>query len=117
MNRNVRLIVYPVKDITAAKKLFGKFLDTEPYVDGPYYVGYKVGDLEIGLDPNGQSQGVDSPIAYADVGDIKESLRTLVDAGATLMQDIRDVGGGLLVASVKDTDGNILGLRQQVLPQ
>jgi len=27
-------------------------------------------------------------------------------------QDVKDVGKGLLVASVKDKDGNILGFRQ-----
>jgi hypothetical protein len=29
-----------------------------------------------------------------------------------LDQDARDVGGGLLIARVKDADGNTVGLRQ-----
>lgn len=111
--KDIKLIVYPVRDITAAKQLFSKYLGVDPYVDGPYYVGFKTGDLEIGLDPNGHSNGVNSAIVYSDVGDVKESLKTLTDAGATIFQNVRDVGGGLLVASVKDGDGNILGLRQQ----
>jgi hypothetical protein len=36
----------------------------------------------------------------------------LVEAGAEVMQDPVDVGSGLLVARVKDADGNFLGLRQ-----
>ena len=36
-----QLVVYPVKDIEKAKQLFTKLLGTEPYVDSPYYVGYR----------------------------------------------------------------------------
>ena len=81
----------------------------EPYVNGPYYVGYKVGDIEIGLDPNAQNAG---PVTYIDIADIKSSLQEIIALGATLQQDIKDVGRGLLVASVRDKDGNILGFRQ-----
>ena len=107
MTQNIKLIVYPVKDLEGAKTLYGKFLGVEPYVDGPYYVGYKINDLEVGLDPNGQEV-----VGYIDVADIKSYLQTLVDAGATTHQDIKDVGGGMLIAQVKDKNGNILGLRQ-----
>jgi hypothetical protein len=48
MNK-VSLIVYPAKELEGTKKIFSKFLGVEPYVDGPYYVGYKEGDMEIGL--------------------------------------------------------------------
>jgi predicted enzyme related to lactoylglutathione lyase len=105
----VSLIVYPAKELASTKKLFSKFLGGEPYVDGPYYVGYKVGDMEIGLDPNAQTAG---PVTYIDVADIKSSLQEIVELGATLQQDVKDVARGLLVASVKDKDGNILGFRQ-----
>jgi len=107
MAQNIKLIVYPAKDLAGAKALFGKFLGVEPYVDGPYYVGHKLGDLEVGLDPNGQTV-----VAYIDVADIKATLQTLLEAGATTHQDINNVGGGLLIAQVKDANGNILGLRQ-----
>jgi predicted enzyme related to lactoylglutathione lyase len=108
----IRLIVYSVKDLTAAKKVFGTFLGAEPYVDGAYYVGYRVGELEIGLDPNAQAQGFSAPIGYVDTADIQSSLKALVEAGAEVVQDVMDVGGGLLVARLKDADGNFLGLRQ-----
>ena len=55
---NVKLIVYPVKDLARAKAQFRKLLSVEPYVDGPYYVGFRVGDQEIGLDPNGHKDGM-----------------------------------------------------------
>ena len=107
MAENITLLVYPTKDLNAGKAFFNTFLGTEPYVSSDYYVGYKVGDLEVGLDPNGQAV-----IAYIDVDDIKASLQTFLDAGASTFKDVTDVGGGLLVAQVKDTNGNVLGLRQ-----
>jgi len=108
----IKLIVYSVKDLTAAKKIFGAFLGTEPYVDGDYYVGYRVGELEIGLDPNAQAQGFAAPIGYVDTADIQNSLKALVEAGAEVVQDVMEVAPGLLVARLKDADGNFLGLRQ-----
>jgi predicted enzyme related to lactoylglutathione lyase len=107
MTNNIKLIVYPAKDLEKSKSLYSKFLGVESYVDGPYYVGYKLDNLEVGLDPNGQAV-----ICYIDVNDIKSSLQTLVDAGAVIQQDIKDVGGGLLIAQIKDANDNILGLRQ-----
>ena len=62
MAQNIKLIVYPVKDIEKAKAFYGKFLDVGPYVEGSYYVGYRVGDQEVGLDPNSKV----GPIAYTD---------------------------------------------------
>jgi predicted enzyme related to lactoylglutathione lyase len=109
MNGRRSLLVYPVKDMAKAKALFGALLGVDPYVDGPYYVGFRTGDLEIGLDPNGRSAG---PIAYWDVTDIKASQQQLVNAGGEVDQDVHDVGRGLLITTVKDADGNTVGLRQ-----
>ena len=109
MAQNIKLIVYPVKDIEKAKAFYGKFLDSEPYVASPYYVGYKVGNLEVGLDPNSKV----GPIAYTDVKDIITSLQAMIEVGAEVVQDVKEVGGGLLIAQVKDVDGNVVGLRQQ----
>ena len=109
MAQNIKIIVYPVKDIEKAKAFYGKFLDVEPYVEGSYYVGYRVGDQEVGLDPNSTV----GPIAYTDVKDIKSSLQAMIEVGAEVVQDVKDVGGGMLIAQVMDTDGNVVGLRQQ----
>jgi predicted enzyme related to lactoylglutathione lyase len=109
MVSNIKLLVYPVKDIEKAKAFYGMFLEVEPYVEGPYYVGYRVGDQEVGLDPNSKI----GPIAYTDVKDIKNSLQSMVKVGAKVVQDVKEVGGGLLIAQVKDVDGNVVGLRQQ----
>lgn len=108
----VTTIIYPVKDLTAAKKVFGQLLGVPPYADQPYYVGFRVGDQEIGLDPNGHARGMTGPVPYWDVTDIKATLARLVDAGAQVHQDVTHVGGGRLIAVVKDGDGNLIGLIQ-----
>ena len=109
MNQGIRTVVYPVSDLARAKAIFHKLLDIEPYADQPYYVGFKVGDQDIGLDPNGHKAGM---TVYYHVDDIKQSLQSLLDAGSKILQEIKDVGDGRLIASVKDPDGNIIGLIQ-----
>ena len=44
--------------------------------------------------------------------DIEAKLAEVTTAGATLKDPVRDVGGGRLVASFTDPDGNVLGLVQ-----
>ena len=112
MDQRIRLFVYPVKDMVRAKTLYRTLSGTEPYADEPYYVGFRVGDQEIGLDPNGHNEGMTGPVGYWYVSDIKQSLQSLLDAGALARQEVRDVGGGRLMAWVKDADGNIIGLVQ-----
>ena len=109
MNQGVKTVIYPVSDIAQAKALFRALLGVEPYADEVYYVGFKVEGQDIGLDPNGHREGV---TAYHHVEDVRKTLQLLLDAGAELQQDVKDVGGGTLIASVKDADGNIIGLRQ-----
>ena len=109
MNKGVKTIIYPVKDVNQAKTMFHKLLEVEPYADQPYYVGFKIGDQDIGLVPNSPEGGM---TAFYHVDDIKNSLQILLDAGAEIIQDIKNVGGGRLIASVKDTDNNIIGLVQ-----
>ena len=112
MNQGVKTILYPVKDMARAKKLFRNLLGVEPYADQPYYVGFKIGDQDIGLVPSSSAQGQAGMTAFYDVDSIKQTLQLLLDAGAKMQQDIKDVGGGRLIAGVTDPDGNIIGPRQ-----
>lgn len=109
MANNINVLVFPVKDLDQAKTFYGAFLGTQPYADAAYYVGYKVGDLEVGLVPS----ATDSIIAYTDVDDIRAALKAMTDAGAEVVQEPKDVAAGLLVAQVKDASGNVVGFRQQ----
>lgn len=113
MSSGISVVIYPVRDIAQAKALYSTLLGIEPYMDAAYYVGFRIGGHEIGLDPQGHKKGLTGPIAYFLVNDIQASLRSLLEAGAQTLQEVQDVGGGRLIASVKDADGNITGLMQE----
>lgn len=111
MSHHPSLLLFPAKDFAKSKALYRALLGVEPYVDSPYYVGFRVDGIEIGLAPIG-AKGSSGPVAYWDVPDIKASIQSLVDAGAQKHEEPRDVGGGMLVGSVKDAEGNVIGFRQ-----
>jgi predicted enzyme related to lactoylglutathione lyase len=94
MNQGMKTIIYPITDINRAKQLYIALLGTEPYVDGAYYVGFRVGEQQIGLDPHGHKEGM---TGYFHVSDIHRKLQEMVDAGAQILQEIKDVGGGGLI--------------------
>ena len=112
MTSGIKTIIYPVKDLDRAKALFGTLLGVKPDADAPYYVGYTIENQHIGLDPNGHAQGMTGPLGFWHVDDIKASLEALLAAGAETRQEIKNVGGGRLIASVTDPDGNVIGLLQ-----
>lgn len=112
MTSGIRTIIYPVTDLPRAKTLYGNLLGAAPYVVEPYDVGFRVGDQEVGLDPHGHAHGMTGALGYWHVDDIRKSLALLLDSGAATRQAITDVGGGKLVASVNDADGNVIGLLQ-----
>jgi predicted enzyme related to lactoylglutathione lyase len=107
----IKTVIFPVKDLEVAKALF-RALMGEPQHDSPYYVGYDIEGQNIGLTPSGDRSGVAGPVCYWQVDDIRTSLQALLDAGAQPVQDVRNVGGGRLIASVKDAEGNEIGLTQ-----
>jgi len=51
-------------------------------------------------------------VAYWHVADIEAKLAEVTAAGAIVKEPAHDVGGGRLVATVTDPDGNVLGLLQ-----
>jgi predicted enzyme related to lactoylglutathione lyase len=112
MTEGVKTIIYPVRDLDRAKALFTELLGAKPDADQPYYVGWNIAGQDVGLDPNGHRTGMTGPTPFWHVDDLKGTLQALVDAGAELVQDVRDVGGGKLIATVKDSDGNMIGLLQ-----
>ena len=111
-NQGLKTMLYSVSDLEAAKKVFTALLGVPPTADSPYYVGYDVGDQHIGFTPGDGPHGTGSSVAYWHVSDIEAKLAEVTAAGATPKDATRDVGGGRLVATVTDPDGNVLGLLQ-----
>jgi predicted enzyme related to lactoylglutathione lyase len=108
----IKTVLHPVSDLAAAKAVYTALLGTPPQADESYYVGYEAAGQHIGLVPNAGQQGMTSPVAYWHVPDIEAKLAEVTAAGATVKQPARDVGGGRLVATFTDPDGNVLGLLQ-----
>ena len=108
----IKTVLHPVTDLEKAKAVYAALLGMQPQADSAYYVGFEAEGQQIGLVPNGGPQGMTSPVAYWHVEDIEAKLAEVTAAGATLKESPRDVGGGRLVATFTDTDGNVLGLIQ-----
>jgi predicted enzyme related to lactoylglutathione lyase len=108
----ITIVLHPVSDLEKAKAVYTALLGVPPQADSSYYVGYEAAGQHIGLVPGGGPQGMTSPVAYWHVPDIDAKLAEVTAAGATLKEPVRDVGGGRLVATFTDPDGNVLGLVQ-----
>jgi len=110
--QGIKTVLVPVSDLATAKAVYTALLGIPPQTDGSYYVGFDAAGQHIGLLPGGGPQGMTSPVPYWHVPDIEAKLAEMTAAGATVKEPVRHVGGGRLVASVTDADGNVLGLLQ-----
>ncbi len=110
--QGIKTVLHPVSDLAAAKAVYTALLGVPPMADAPYYVGYEAEGQHIGLVPSGGSQGMTSPVTYWHVPDIEAKLAEVTAAGAAVKEPAHDVGGGRLVATFTDPDGNVLGLLQ-----
>jgi predicted enzyme related to lactoylglutathione lyase len=108
----IKTVLHPVSDLAAAKAVYTALLGVPPTTDEAYYVGYEAAGQHIGLVPGGGPQGMTSPIAYWHVPDIEAKLAEVSAAGAIVKEPAHDVGGGRLVATFTDPDGNVLGVLQ-----
>jgi predicted enzyme related to lactoylglutathione lyase len=111
--QGIKTVLHPVSDLAKAKAMYTALLGVPPQTDSPYYVGFEAEGQQVGLVPRtGGPQGMTSPVAFWHVRDIKTKLAEVVAAGATVKESAHDVGGGRLVATFTDLDGNVLGLIQ-----
>jgi predicted enzyme related to lactoylglutathione lyase len=110
--QGIKTMLHPVSDLAAAKAVYAALLGIQPQTDDPHYVGFEAEGQHIGLVPGGGPQGMTSPVAYWHVPDIEAKLAEVTTAGAAVKEPPRDVGGGRLVATITDPDGNVLGLLQ-----
>lgn len=110
--QGAKTLLHPVSDLAKAKQIYAALLGVQPSADSSYYVGFDAEGQHIGLVPNGGPQGMTSPVAYWHVADIEAKLAEVTAAGASVKESAHDVGGGRLVATFTDSDGNVLGLIQ-----
>jgi predicted enzyme related to lactoylglutathione lyase len=108
--QGIKTVLHPVSDLAKAKPVYTAVLGMRPQTDESYYVGFDVAGQHIGLVPRGGPQDMTSPVAYWHVADIEAKLAEVSAAGGTVREPAHDVGGGRVVATVTDPDGNVLGL-------
>lgn len=110
--KGLRTTIYKVDNIEKGKKWYAEAFGIEPYFDEPFYVGFNIGGFELGL----QSGGIDSlskqpnVVSYWGVDNIKEAYERLLNLGATEHEEPKNVGGELMVATVKDPWNNAIGI-------
>src|SRR5580698_6170923 len=108
----IKTVLAPVSDLAKAKAVYAALLGVSPSADADYYVGFDAEGQHIGLVPGGGPQGMTSPVSFWQVADIEAKLAEVTAAGATVKEPAHNVGGGRLVATFTDLDGNVLGLLQ-----
>ena len=105
----LRTAIYPAPDLARAKAWYMQVLEQAPYFDEPFYVGFEVGGFELGLLP-GATPATTGPQALWGVADATAAYTRLLALGATALEAVHDVGGGIKVAAVTDPFGNRLGI-------
>jgi len=112
MFQTLRTVIVHVPDLAAAKAWYAKATGTAPYFDAPFYVGFDLGGTELGLDPDPAAgtagQGGTTP--YWRVRNVDEARTHLLSIGGVVLSDVREVGGGIRVATVRDPFGNVVGI-------
>ena len=107
----LRTTIYTVKDLEAAKDWYSKAFGFKPYFNEPFYVGFDIAGFELGLLPEERPvKKGENVLAYCGVEDIEKSYKNLIDIGATEVEQPTNVGGVIMVASVKDPWDNIIGI-------
>jgi len=106
--RGLRTVIYPTTDLAVTKAWWAHYLGFEPYFDEPFYVGFDVAGYELGLVPTDESDA--SPTTYWGVDDVPKAVADAEANGATLLEAPQDVGDGIIVASVENPSGHVVGL-------
>jgi len=107
----LRTTIYKVSDLIVAKQWYANAFEIKPYFDEPFYIGFNIGGFELGLlpDKNNTVKG-ENVLTYWGVDDIRKVYEKLIQLGATSHEKPTNVGGELMVATVKDPWNNIIGI-------
>ena len=109
----LRTTIYKVTEVDAAKEWYTKTFETPPYFDEPFYVGFDIAGYELGLQPEEETEATNKTAnveTYWGVADVVTEFDRFISLGATAHEEPQEVGGGIIVATVKDPWGNVLGL-------
>ena len=110
----LRTAIYFVTDIPKATEWYAAILGIQPYFNEAYYVGFNVGGYELGLHPADKKAEITgkSIEIYWGVDDVETAYNNLLAADAAAFDKPANVGGDIIVATVKDPWGNVFGIIQ-----
>lgn len=103
----LRTVIFPSPDLAAATAWWSGLLGEGPYFDEPFYVGFHVGDHELGLVPDAPVE--DGAHVYLGVESVPDAVDEAVSHGATVHSPPSDVGGGIITALVRTPQGALVG--------
>ncbi len=108
----LRTTIYKVDDLAKAKEWFASAFQVEPYFDEPFYVGFNMAGYELGLleEHIPAAEKTANVLSYWGVDDIEKAVEKFIEMGATEDTKPANVGGDIVVATVKDPWGNVIGL-------
>lgn len=108
----LRTTIYKVPDLVQAKEWYSKAFRITPYFDESFYIGFNVGGFELGLLPESEeaTEKSDNVLSYWGVENIEKEFKHLLDLGASEHEKPTNVGGELMVATVKDPWQNVIGI-------
>lgn len=104
----LRTVIYPARDLEAAKAWWTQTLGIAPYFDQPFYVGYSVAGYELGLLPD--ADPADGALTYWAVDDVAAAVGEALAAGVSDHTPPSEVGDGIITATVRTPHGAVLGL-------
>lgn len=105
----LRTAIYKVNNIKEAKEWYSKVFQTTPYFDEPYYVGFNIWGYELGIQAEETPKGENIAVFWG-VNDIQSSYQHFIDCWAKEEEKPMNVGGEIMVATIKDPWNNLIGL-------
>ena len=121
----------PADDIARARKFYEASFDWKtmdfPMPDGSQYVGMHTGPVDEknmpketgfingGMFKRGGQFIVNSPTVAVVVQDINATIAKVKASGGSVLGEVMTIGGGMgLYVYVKDTEGNVIGVWQDI---
>ena len=107
----LRTTIYKVFDLTDAKDWYTKVFQVPPYFEEEFYVGFNIAGYELGLQPEYLvTEKHDAVVSYWGVENVEAEFNRILELGATAHEEPQNVGGDIMVATLKDPWHNVIGL-------
>jgi lactoylglutathione lyase len=110
MLKGIQTLTYFVDDVFKGADWYAKVLGVEPYHKSEHYCGFNIGGYELGVHPGGKPTNDEGGVqGFWGVDNVEAAIKHWTDNGATQLQEPTDVGGEIIIGSVKDPWGNVVG--------